>query len=102
MKSGERVGIGKRWEMLHTMVSIHQILPVGRTGSGKVRALLRKLLIYAANSLCQSSLTLALLRCIITEGKVYYDGLPTDSINLDALRSSITIIPQVVRVNAWT
>lgn len=57
---------------------------------------------YAANSLCQSSLTLALLRCIITEGKVYYDGLPTDSINLDALRSSITIIPQVVRTNAWT
>ncbi|KAH9907116.1 ABC transporter type 1, transmembrane domain-containing protein [Fomitopsis serialis] len=50
---------------------------VGRTGSGK------------------SSLTLALLRCIITEGKVYYDGLPTDNINLDALRSTITIIPQV-------
>ncbi|GBE88702.1 ATP-binding cassette transporter abc4 [Sparassis crispa] len=50
---------------------------VGRTGSGK------------------SSLTLALLRCIITEGKVYYDGVPTDSINLDALRSNITIIPQM-------
>ncbi|KAH9922615.1 uncharacterized protein B0H18DRAFT_1120791 [Fomitopsis serialis] len=47
---------------------------VGRTGSGK------------------SSLTLALLRCIITEGKVYYDGQPTDNINLDALRSTITII----------
>ena len=45
----------------------------------------------------QSSLALALLRCIVTEGKVYYDGLPTDSINLDALRSNITIIPQVVR-----
>ena len=44
----------------------------------------------------QSSLTLALLRCISTDGKVYYDGLPTDSVNLDALRSSITIIPQVV------
>ncbi|PIL29209.1 ATP-binding cassette transporter [Ganoderma sinense ZZ0214-1] len=29
------------------------------------------------------------------EGKVYYDGLPTDSINLDALRSNITIIPQM-------
>ena len=52
---------------------------VGRTGSGK------------------STLTLALLRCIYTEGKVYYDGLPTDSMNLDALRSNITIIPQVVR-----
>ncbi|KAI0918391.1 hypothetical protein AcV5_002391 [Taiwanofungus camphoratus] len=50
---------------------------VGRTGSGK------------------SSLTLSLLRCIMTEGKVYYDGIPTDSINLDALRSNITIIPQV-------
>ncbi|KAJ6594276.1 hypothetical protein B0H19DRAFT_1094788 [Mycena capillaripes] len=50
---------------------------VGRTGSGK------------------SSLTLSLLRCIFTEGTVYYDGLPTSSINLDALRSNITIIPQV-------
>ncbi|KAF7978858.1 hypothetical protein HWV62_44329 [Athelia sp. TMB] len=50
---------------------------VGRTGSGK------------------SSLTLALLRCILTEGEVYYDGLPTHSLNLDALRSKITIIPQV-------
>ncbi|KAI0941922.1 hypothetical protein AcV7_002478 [Taiwanofungus camphoratus] len=50
---------------------------VGRTGSGK------------------SSLTLSLLRCILTEGKVYYDGILTDSINLDALRSNITIIPQV-------
>uniref|UniRef100_A0A8H8CG88 P-loop containing nucleoside triphosphate hydrolase protein n=1 Tax=Psilocybe cubensis TaxID=181762 RepID=A0A8H8CG88_PSICU len=49
---------------------------VGRTGSGK------------------SSLTLALLRCILTEGTVYYDGLPTNRINLDALRSNITIIPQ--------
>ncbi|KAF9066068.1 hypothetical protein BDP27DRAFT_1424214 [Rhodocollybia butyracea] len=53
------------------------IKKVGRTGSGK------------------SSLTLSLLRCIITEGTVYYDGLPTNEINLDALRSNITIIPQV-------
>lgn len=51
---------------------------VGRTGSGK------------------SSLTLALLRCIYTEGTVYYDGIPTHTINLDALRSNVTIIPQVV------
>lgn len=51
---------------------------VGRTGSGK------------------SSLTLSLLRCIFTEGEVYYDGLLTSGLNLDALRSSITIIPQVV------
>ncbi|KAJ7634724.1 P-loop containing nucleoside triphosphate hydrolase protein [Roridomyces roridus] len=50
---------------------------VGRTGSGK------------------SSLTLALLRSIYTEGTVYYDGIATSSINLDALRSNITIIPQM-------
>ncbi|PPQ73481.1 hypothetical protein CVT26_010183 [Gymnopilus dilepis] len=50
---------------------------VGRTGSGK------------------SSLTLSLLRLIITEGIVYYDGLATNKINLEDLRSSITIIPQV-------
>jgi ABC-type multidrug transport system fused ATPase/permease subunit len=43
----------------------------------------------------QSTLTLALLRCIVTDGTVYYDGIPTNSVNLDALRSSITIIPQV-------
>ncbi|KAH9041259.1 hypothetical protein EDB85DRAFT_1921835 [Lactarius pseudohatsudake] len=43
----------------------------------------------------QSSLTLSLLRCIFTEGSVYYDGKLTSSINLDALRSNITIIPQV-------
>ncbi|KAH7913221.1 hypothetical protein BJ138DRAFT_1059515 [Hygrophoropsis aurantiaca] len=50
---------------------------VGRTGSGK------------------SSLTLSLLRCIFTDGNVYYDGIPTSSINLDILRSNITIIPQM-------
>ncbi|KAJ7645869.1 hypothetical protein B0H17DRAFT_1186847 [Mycena rosella] len=50
---------------------------VGRTGSGK------------------SSLTLSLLRCILTEGTVRYDGIPTSSLNLDALRSNITIIPQM-------
>ncbi|KAK7041873.1 hypothetical protein VNI00_008830 [Paramarasmius palmivorus] len=49
---------------------------VGRTGSGK------------------STLTLALLRCIPTDGEVYYDGLPTSRLNLDALRDKITIIPQ--------
>jgi len=57
---------------------------VGRTGSGK------------------SSLTLALLRCIVTEGKVYYDGLPMDSVNLDALRSNITIIPQMPELLSGT
>ncbi|KAJ6461033.1 multidrug resistance-associated ABC transporter [Mycena sanguinolenta] len=50
---------------------------VGRTGSGK------------------SSLTLALLRCIFTSGSVYYDGLSTTSLNLDALRKNVTIIPQI-------
>ncbi|KAG9118709.1 hypothetical protein FRC07_006646, partial [Ceratobasidium sp. 392] len=49
---------------------------VGRTGSGK------------------SSLTLSLLRMIPTEGNIYYDGIPIHNINLDALRSNITIIPQ--------
>ncbi|KAI0728489.1 P-loop containing nucleoside triphosphate hydrolase protein [Fomitopsis betulina] len=49
---------------------------VGRTGSGK------------------SSLALALLRCILTEGNVYYDDIATDTLNLDSLRSKITIVPQ--------
>ncbi|KAG8874159.1 hypothetical protein FRB97_006107 [Tulasnella sp. 331] len=49
---------------------------VGRTGAGK------------------SSLSLAILRLIPTSGKMYYDDVDTDSINLDALRNNITIIPQ--------
>ncbi|KAL0068688.1 hypothetical protein AAF712_004404 [Marasmius tenuissimus] len=57
---------------------------VGRTGSGK------------------SSLTLSLLRCIFTEGKVYYDGISTESINLEALRASITIIPQMPELLSGT
>ncbi|KAI0705524.1 P-loop containing nucleoside triphosphate hydrolase protein [Earliella scabrosa] len=57
---------------------------VGRTGSGK------------------SSLTLALLRCILTEGNVYYDGMATNCINLDALRSNITIIPQTPELLSGT
>ncbi|KAI0803028.1 hypothetical protein BC629DRAFT_1491319 [Irpex lacteus] len=67
-----------------TVKSGERIGIVGRTGSGK------------------SSLTLALLRCILTEGKVLYDGLPIDSINLDALRSNITIIPQSPELLAGT
>lgn len=51
---------------------------VGRTGAGK------------------SSLTLALLRCIYTEGTVIYDGILTTAITLDALRSNVTVIPQSV------
>ncbi|KAG6371819.1 P-loop containing nucleoside triphosphate hydrolase protein [Boletus reticuloceps] len=50
---------------------------VGRTGSGK------------------SSLTLSLLRCIPTEGRVYLDGMLTSEIDLDASRSRVTIIPQI-------
>ncbi|OJA20729.1 hypothetical protein AZE42_08496 [Rhizopogon vesiculosus] len=57
---------------------------VGRTGSGK------------------SSLTLSLLRCISTEGSVYYDGIPTSAINLDALRSNVTIIPQIPELLSGT
>ncbi|QRV86038.1 ABC transporter transmembrane region [Ceratobasidium sp. AG-Ba] len=49
---------------------------VGRTGSGKI------------------SLALSLMRMIPTEGNVFYDGIPTCAINLEALQSSITIIPQ--------
>jgi ABC-type multidrug transport system fused ATPase/permease subunit len=58
------------------IMSGERIGVVGRTGSGK------------------SSLTLSLLRCIPTDGDVFFDGLATNSINLHALRSSVTIIPQ--------
>ncbi|KAF9469423.1 P-loop containing nucleoside triphosphate hydrolase protein [Collybia nuda] len=57
---------------------------VGRTGSGK------------------SSLTLSLLRCIVTNGEVFYGGLPTSTLNLDALRSQVTIIPQVPELLSGT
>ncbi|KAG5644692.1 hypothetical protein DXG03_007915 [Asterophora parasitica] len=57
---------------------------VGRTGSGK------------------SSLTLALLRLIPTEGKVWYDGLDTGSLNLENLREGVTIIPQVPELLSGT
>lgn len=49
---------------------------VGRTGSGK------------------STLALALLRMIPTTGSVIIDGRRTESVNLEALRSQVTIIPQ--------
>ncbi|KAF5368905.1 hypothetical protein D9758_002958 [Tetrapyrgos nigripes] len=57
---------------------------VGRTGSGK------------------SSLMLSLLRCIFTEGNVYYDGIPTASLNLEALRTNVTVIPQVPELLSGT
>lgn len=40
-------------------------------------------------------MTLSLLRCIITQGNVYYDDILTDKLNLEDLRSNITIIPQM-------
>ncbi|EIN07961.1 P-loop containing nucleoside triphosphate hydrolase protein [Punctularia strigosozonata HHB-11173 SS5] len=49
---------------------------VGRTGAGK------------------STITLALLRGILTGGQVLYDGIDIHNINLDALRANITLIPQ--------
>lgn len=75
VRAGERVGV------------------VGRTGSGKVnrQSFYERIMLTSL----QSSLTLALLRCIFTEGSVYFDGLNTSEINLDALRSNITIIPQM-------
>ncbi|OCH84368.1 P-loop containing nucleoside triphosphate hydrolase protein, partial [Obba rivulosa] len=80
LKDGPRV----LHEVSFEVKSGERIGIVGRTGSGK------------------SSLTLALLRAIITEGKVYYDGLLTDTINLDALRTNITIIPQVPELLSGT
>ncbi|KDQ20377.1 hypothetical protein BOTBODRAFT_100859, partial [Botryobasidium botryosum FD-172 SS1] len=49
---------------------------VGRTGCGK------------------SSLALALLRMMPTAGRVQFDSLDTNGLDLDAVRSNITIIPQ--------
>jgi len=67
-------------EVLHSLTfdiqSGERIGVVGRTGSGK------------------SSLTLSLLRMIPTSGTVFYDSIPTNSLNLEDLRSKITIIPQ--------
>ncbi|KAJ4477282.1 hypothetical protein J3R30DRAFT_3657757 [Lentinula aciculospora] len=57
---------------------------VGRTGSGK------------------SSLMLSLLRCIYTDGEVYLDGVRTSSINLDDLRTKITVIPQMPELLSGT
>ncbi|KAH7915135.1 hypothetical protein BJ138DRAFT_1170143 [Hygrophoropsis aurantiaca] len=66
------------------VVSGERVGIVGRTGSGK------------------SSLTLSLLRCILTDGNVYFDGIPTNSVNLEDLRSNMTIIPQIPELLAGT
>ncbi|CAA7262822.1 unnamed protein product [Cyclocybe aegerita] len=71
-------------ELSFHVASGQRIGIVGRTGSGK------------------SSLTLSLLRCILTEGSVYYDGLLTDNVNLDTLRHNITIIPQIPELLSGT
>ena len=40
---------------------------------------------------------LALLRCLILDGDVRYDGVLTSSLAVEKLRSSVTVIPQIVR-----
>ncbi|KAF9476113.1 multidrug resistance-associated ABC transporter [Pholiota conissans] len=67
-----------------TIASGERVGVVGRTGSGK------------------SSLILALLRCVVTEGEVFFDGRPTSKVNLDALRTTITIIPQTPELLSGT
>ncbi|KJA23280.1 hypothetical protein HYPSUDRAFT_201568 [Hypholoma sublateritium FD-334 SS-4] len=67
-----------------TVKSGERIGVVGRTGSGK------------------SSLVLSLLRCIVTDGTIYYDGTPTNNLNLDVLRSNITVIPQTPELLSGT
>ncbi|KAJ3715756.1 P-loop containing nucleoside triphosphate hydrolase protein [Lentinula raphanica] len=75
-------------EILHNLSfnikSGERVGVVGRTGSGK------------------STLALSLLRCIPTTGEVTYDSILTSSINLDSLRSKITIIPQVPELISGT
>ena len=88
VQSGERIGIGESpVKPACPITSYSQPViagphTVGRTGAGK------------------STLALALLRCIHTDGAAYYDGLPTHGMNLDALRSNVTVIPQVVSASA--
>ncbi|KAI0270713.1 P-loop containing nucleoside triphosphate hydrolase protein [Gloeopeniophorella convolvens] len=57
---------------------------VGRTGAGK------------------STISLALLRGLLTRGEVYYDGIDIHKINLDALRANVTLIPQHPELLAGT
>lgn len=66
---------------------------VGRTGSGKSSLALR----YVFNHVLLPSgahACFSLLRLIPTDGEVYFDGVPSSSLNLESLRGAITIIPQ--------
>jgi ABC-type multidrug transport system fused ATPase/permease subunit len=77
VRSGERIGVGKLQESSPTFLHCYSnCAAVGRTGAGK------------------STLGLALLRAIPTEGRVLFDNHEAAMINLDALRSAISIIPQ--------
>ncbi|KAJ7042972.1 multidrug resistance-associated ABC transporter [Mycena alexandri] len=84
VKSGERIGVGEDLDDLSFDPTADRYYQVGRTGAGK------------------SSLTLALLRAIPTKGSVSYGGITTSSVNLDALRSKITIIPQMPELLSGT
>ncbi|KAF9469432.1 hypothetical protein BDZ94DRAFT_1303901 [Collybia nuda] len=63
-------------DLTFTLRPGERIRVVGRTGSGK------------------STLALALLRCVLTRGEVYLDGLQTSALDLDAFRSRVTVVPQ--------
>ncbi|KAH7340932.1 ABC transporter type 1, transmembrane domain-containing protein [Rhizoctonia solani] len=44
----------------------------------------------------------ALLRMIRTSGEVYYDGMETNSIPLESLRSNVTVVPQQPELSSGT
>jgi ABC-type multidrug transport system fused ATPase/permease subunit len=73
IESGQKVGI------------------VGRTGSGKSTLVSLDLMCWDAGADVQA---LALLRMIPTTGSVIIDGMQTENMNLHALRTNVTIIPQ--------
>ena len=94
VKSGERVGIGESLSVA-LVTFIHVVLKQS-VAPGVARCGSPLALLHIGSPRLQTSLTLALLRCIPTDGTVHYSGLDTDALNLDALRTNITIIPQVV------
>jgi len=100
LKSGERIGIGENhFRLGHRRANLADSLLVGRTGKQyKYKHTVARHSEYISIGSGKSSLTLSLLRCILTEGHVSFDGLDTSKVNLDALRSSITIIPQMVHI----